>query len=319
MKQKVALVTGVSGQDGSLLSKFLLENNYRVIGTSRDIHTSSFNKLIKLGIEKEVTRVNMNTCDYRSVLNIISIYEPDEIYHLSGQSSVAQSFEFPVETLESICISAITILEAIRYKNRLIKFYNAGSSECFGNTFNIKANEETPFNPCSPYAAAKSAAFWQVKNYRNAYNLFCCTGILFNHESGLRNERFVTRKIVKTACRIYRGEDINLELGNINIVRDWGWAEEYVEVMHSMLQISKPEDIVIGTGKSHSLREFVDYAFASLGLDYKKYLIINEEYMRPTDLKESCADSSKAKKILNWKAKHDMQSVIDKMIKSELV
>lgn len=317
MKQRVALITGVSGQDGSLLSKFLLENNYRVIGTSRDVHTSSFDKLTKLGIEKKVTCVNMNTCDYRSVLNVISRYQPNEIYHLAGQSSVAHSFECPVETLESICISTITILEAIRYKNTLIKFYNAGSSECFGNTI-TKANEQTPFNPCSPYAAAKSAAFWQVKNYRNAYNLFCCTGILFNHESGLRSDRFVTRKIIKTACRIYRGEDIKLELGNIDIMRDWGWAEEYVEVMHSMLQLSKPEDIVIGTGKSHSLKDFVEYTFKSLNLDYKKHLIINKEFMRPTDIKQSCADSKKAKKILNWNAKHGMQSVVDKMIKSEL-
>ncbi|HEY9599617.1 MAG TPA: GDP-mannose 4,6-dehydratase, partial [Cyanophyceae cyanobacterium] len=221
---KRALICGVSGQDGAYLAKLLLDQGYTVCGTSRDAQISSFRNLVSLGIRDQIKLESAVLTDFRSVLQVLMKVQPDEIYNLAGQSSVGLSFEQPVETLESISIGTLNLLEAIRFTGAPIKFYNAGSSECFGDIGDQAADEMTPFRPRSPYAAAKAAAFWQVANYREAYGIFACSGILFNHESPLRPQRFVTQKIVSAACRIAKGSQEKLYLGNVNIQRDWGWA-----------------------------------------------------------------------------------------------
>ncbi|MCI5224262.1 MAG: GDP-mannose 4,6-dehydratase, partial [Candidatus Electrothrix sp. AR4] len=222
-KTKKALIVGVSGQDGSYLAQLLLKKGYTVYGTSRDAQMSSFANLVLLGIQDQVTVLSMAINDFRSVLQAISEVEPDEIYNLAGQTSVGLSFAQPVETMESISGGTLNLLEAIRFYGKPIKLYNASSSECYGDTGSSSADEATTFKPCSPYAVAKASAFWLVDNYRKAYDLFVCSGILFNHESPLRPSRFVTKKIIATACRIADGSDEQLVLGNVDIWRDWGW------------------------------------------------------------------------------------------------
>jgi GDPmannose 4,6-dehydratase len=315
---KTALIIGVGGQDGTYLAKFLLSKNYEVFGSSRDASTNSFSNLKLLNIRNEIKLVSLNLADYRSTLHIIAKIEPDEIYNLSSQSSVALSFEQPVETIESIVLGSLNLLEAIRFLKIECKIYFAGSSECFGEMQENPANENTAFKPRSPYAVSKAASYWEVNNYRESYGIFAATGILFNHESPLRPNRFVTRKIISTACSIYKGASSKLELGNISIERDWGWAPEYVEAMWKILQHNTAEDFVIGTGKTVSLRYFIDYAFKALGLDYNEYIIQNEELYRPSDLKIGRADPSKAKNILGWEAKFSVEDVINKMIDFEL-
>lgn len=243
---------------------------------------------------------------------------PDEIYNLAGQSSVGLSFEQPVETLESISVGTLNLLEAIRFTGRPIKLYNAGSSECFGNTEGHPADEETPFRPRSPYAVAKATAFWEVANYRESYNLFACTGILFNHESPLRPERFVTRKIVKAACRIAAGSGEKLHLGNISIARDWGSAAEYVEAMWLMLQHERPDDFVIATGETHTLEEFVAAIFESLGLNWHDHVVSDPSLLRPTEIMISRANPAKALQQLGWQAKNKMRDVASMMTKAEI-
>lgn len=313
-----ALVCGITGQDGAFLAKLLLDKGYEVIGTSRDAQIGSFHNLARLDIKDRLTLVSMASNDFRSVLQVVKKYLPDEIYNLAGQSSVALSFEQPVETLESIMTATINLMEAIRFLDRPIKFYNAGSGECFGNTSEIGANEEAPFRPRSPYAVAKSAAFWQVANYREAYGLFACTGILFNHESPLRPGRFVTRKIIRAACRIGKGSKERLSLGNTAVRRDWGWAPEYVDAMWRMMQEPHADDFVIATGKSHSLAEFASHAFGYFGLDWKDHTDIDQSIFRPTDIPNGCGDSWKALHKLGWKADADMFKVIENMIQAEL-
>lgn len=233
---KKALICGISGQDGTYLARLLLEKGYQVHGTARDAQIALFPNLITLGIREQITCHSMALNDFRSVLQVLAAVQPDEIYNLGGQSSVGLSFEQPVETLESISVGTLNLLEAIRFLARSVKLYNAGSSECFGNTDGVPADESTPFRPRSPYAVAKATAFWEVANYREAYSLFACTGVLFNHESSLRPERFVTRKIILAAKRIAAGSKEKLSLGNISIARDWGWAPEYVDAMWRILQ-----------------------------------------------------------------------------------
>lgn len=317
-RMKKALIIGISGQDGSYLAELLLKEGYQVHGTSRDADLSSFSGLKKLGIYNRVKLHSASLVDFRSIMQIILQIEPDEIYNLAGQSSVGLSFAQPVETLESISIGSLNILEVLRFHKLPTKFYNACSSECFGDTNGKSANEETPFRPRSPYAVAKSTAFWQVANYREAYNLFACSGLLFNHESPLRPKRFVTKKIIDTAVKISKGEDIKLQLGNINIKRDWGWAPEYVEAMYKMLQQNQADDYVIATGVSTSLENFVRITFEHLNLDYRKYLQQDESLFRPTDISNSIGDSSKAELKLGWKAKVRLEETIKRMIQYEL-
>ncbi len=311
---KTALICGISGQDGAYLAQLLLSKGYTVCGTSRDAQMSTFRNLVRLGIRDRVKTCSMALNDFRSVLQVISKIQPDEIYNLAGQTSVGLSFELPVETMESITLGTLNLLEAIRFIGAPIKLYNAGSSECFGDTGTTAANETTPFRPRSPYAVAKAAAFWQVANYREAYDLFACSGILFNHESPLRPKRFVTQKIVSTACAIANGKFEKLYLGNIEIQRDWGWSPEYVEAMYRMLQQDQPDDFVIATGQTSSLQAFVVEVFAYLGLDWQNHVEIDKSLYRPTDIAVSCGDASKAKQRLGWQARYTMKDVAHMMV-----
>lgn len=311
---KTALICGISGQDGAYLAQLLLSKGYTVFGSSRDAQISTFRNLVRLGIRDRVKTCSMALNDFRSVLQVISKVQPDEIYNLAGQTSVGLSFELPVETMESITLGTLNLLEAIRFIGAPIKLYNAGSSECFGDTGTTPANERTPFRPRSPYAVAKAAAFWQVANYREAYNLFACSGILFNHESPLRPRRFVTQKIVTAAYDIAQGKTDRLYLGNISIQRDWGWSPEYVEAMYFMLQQDHPDDYVIATGTTHKLEDFVAEVFAYLGLDWRKHVDVDSSLFRPTDIAISCGDAAKAEKQLGWKAKYTMKDVAQMMV-----
>jgi GDPmannose 4,6-dehydratase len=313
---KCALICGISGQDGAYLAQFLLAKGYRVVGTSRDVQISRFTNLEYLKIRQDIEMHSMAVSDFRSVLNVIKKTQPDEIYNLTGQSSVALSFEQPVETLESIAVGTINFLEAMRFFERPVKFYNAGSSECFGDTQGIPANELTPFRPRSPYATAKAAAFFEVANYREAYGLYCCSGILFNHESIFRPERFVTQKIVKGALRIAHGRQARLKLGNLDVQRDWGWAPEYVDAMWRMLQQPVPKDYVIATGRTYSLSDFVAQAFQCCDLDWREYVEVDNQLLRPTDIKVGCADPTLAKVELGWIAKNDMKDVVRMMVQA---
>lgn len=259
----------------------------------------------------------METSDFRSVFATLNSVKADEIYNLAGQTSVGMSFSFPVETFESILIGTMNLLECIRLLKKPVRFYNAGSSEVFGNTPKA-ANENTPYHPRSPYAAAKAAAHYALANYREAYGLFVCTGILFNHESPLRPSRFVTRKIVAAAVRIYLGSKEKLRLGNINIYRDWGWAPEYVEAMWKILQQPHAEDFVIATGKKHSLKEFISLTFSFLGLDWKKFTEFDKSLHRPADISISLGDAKKAQKKLRWSPQVEFEEIISTMIAAEL-
>lgn len=312
-----ALICGVSGQDGAYLAQLLLSKGYTVYGASRDAQMSSFANLMALGIRDKVKTVSLAINDFRSVLQIIKQVEPDEIYNLAGQSSVGLSFEQPVETLESTSIGVLNILEVIRFTGGNIKFYNAGSSEVFGDTSGIPANEKTPFAPRSPYAVGKASAFWIVSNYREAYGLFACTGILFNHESPLRPTRFVTRKIISTACRIAAGSNETLKLGNISIARDWGWAPEYVDAMWRMLQQKRPDDFVIATGEMRKLSNFIELAFSSLHLDWQEFVETDPALFRPSDISMGVGDPTKALSILGWKAKFKLEDIVKMMIDAE--
>ena len=314
---KTALICGISGQDGAYLTKFLLSKGYRIFGTSRDAELCRFSSLVRLGLKNSVKLVSMALSDFRSTLQVLDQVRPDEIYNLAGQSSVGLSFEQPVETLDSISIGTLNLLESIRFLKLPVRFYNAGSSECFGDTGGAPANETTPFRPRSPYAVAKAAAFWEVANYRDSYSIYAASGILFNHESPLRPERFVTRKIVAAACRIATGSNETIRLGNLDIERDWGWAPEYVEAMWRILQQETPDDFVIATGESHSLKNFVAKAFEIFSLDWREYCVSDKSFFRPSDIINSRADPEKARNILGWEAHVKMPDVVRNMVNAE--
>ena len=311
---KTALICGVSGQDGAYLAKLLLDKGYTVFGGSRDAQMSSFRNLERLGIRQHVEVVSVSINDFRSVLQTLQRVKPDEVYNLAGQSSVSLSFEQPVETLESISVGTLNLLESIRFTNQPIRLYNAGSSECFGDTGTLSADENTPFRPRSPYGVAKAAAFWQLANYREAYQLHASTGILFNHESPLRPERFVTQKIVLAACRIANGSSEKLTLGNIDIARDWGWAPDYVEAMWLMLQRDVADDYVIATGKTHTLKDFIATVFRQAGLNHEDHVVSDPKFFRPTDIAEGHAYPAKARLKLGWAATHSMEDVARLMV-----
>ncbi len=312
-----ALIFGISGQDGALLARHLLDRGYEVIGTSRDAQVSSLGNLLRLGVRERVRMASAAINDFRSVLQLLARVDPDEIYNLAGQTSVGLSFELPVETLESIAVGTLNILEALRFLGKPAKFYNAASSECFGESGAHPADEESPFRPRSPYAVAKATAFWEVANYREAYGLFACSGILFNHESPLRPERFVTQKIVAGACRIAaEGGRGKLHLGNLGVERDWGWAEEYVDAMWRMLQQERAEDYVIATGESRPLEDFVAQAFTCVGLDWREHVVSDKALLRPTDLQKGWGNPEKAKRDLGWEATIKMDDVVRRMVEA---
>ena len=313
MAAKKALIIGITGQDGAYLAKHLLDKGYEVTGSSRDVMASSFANLQTLGIRDKVKLVSVSINDFRSVFNAIQSFNPDEIYNLAGQTSVGLSFDQPVEAIESIAIGTLNILEVIRLQNRPVRFYNAGSSECFGYTGNTPANEHTPFAPRSPYAVAKSTAKWLINSYRESYGLYACTGILFNHESPLRPERFVTQKIIAGAAKIKTGELSKLQLGNLDISRDWGWAPEYVQAMWLMMQLDKPDDFVIATGRQESLKYFVSKAFEYFDLDWQKYVEIEPSFFRPNEIVSSVGNPQKAIEVLGWSKPTDVDGVIKMM------
>ena len=313
-----ALICGVSGQDGAYLARLLLGQGYQVVGTSRDATVMGFGALQRLGIRQQVTTVSMAINDFRSVLSTLERHEPDEIYNLAGQTSVGLSFEQPVETIDSVVGGTLNLLEAIRFTRRAIRFYNAGSGEAFGDTGHIPATEDTSFQPRSPYAVAKASACWLVRNYRESYGLAACTGILFNHESPLRPERFVTKKIVQAARRIKAGSDERLRLGNIDIRRDWGWASEYVAAMHAMMAADAQRDYIVATGRTESLRYFVEKAFANFDLDWLRHTEVDPAMLRPSDILSSRACPERIQRELGWAASTDVDAVIARMCCDEL-
>lgn len=313
-----ALIVGISGQDGSYLAELLLKKGYEVIGTSRDAQVARFDGLHRLGIFDRVKLESMSPTDFRSVFEVLSRWAPDEVYNLSGQSSVALSFEQPVDAINSMLNATVTLLEVIRFLKRPIRFYNAGSSECFGDVTDGAANERTPFRPRSPYAAAKAAAHFMVANYREGYGLYACSGILFNHESPLRHERFVTRKITSAVARIARGSKERLILGNIAVKRDWGWAPDYVHAMWLMLQRSDPDDFVIATGRLSSLEDFIAAAFDSAGLRWREHVSSDPALMRPTDLVGFAGDATRARSDLGWRPTITMPALAQALMEAEM-
>lgn len=317
MKRR-ALICGVSGQDGAYLAQILLQRDYEVWGTSRDAEMATFHNLERLGIRSQIELVSLNLRDSAQAFRLIQQLQPDEVYNLAAQSSVGLSFEQPVETIESIIPAAVNLLEAIRLTASEARVYNAGSTECFGDTCGGTADENSPFRPTSPYAVAKAATYWIVANYRQAYRLFACTGILSNHDSPLRPTRFVTRKIVRAAAEISRGVPRRLRLGNLHIERDWGWAPDYVEAMWLMLQRESPEDFIVATGHSYALSEFVDTAFRCVGLNWRNHVDVDENLMRPTDIERSRFSPAKANELLHWHAARTMSDVVKAMVEAEL-
>jgi GDPmannose 4,6-dehydratase len=314
--KKIALICGVSGQDGGYLAEFLVKKGYEVWGTSRDALGPSFYNLTKLNIKSSVKLISMAPEDFRSVFMAFKKSKAEEVYFLAGQSSVGMSFEQPAETLGSIAIGTLNMLEAARMVDWPVKIYHAGSSECFGNINGIAADEATPFKPCSPYAVAKASAYWLVKNYCESYSLFVCTGLLFNHESPFRSARFVTQKIIQAAYNIAQGSSEVLQLGNLDIARDWGWAPEYVEAMWLMLQQDKPEDFVIATGHTYTLEQFVAEAFSIYGLNWQNHIEQSVALYRPSDIMVSKANPAKAEEKLGWKATYKMPDIVRFMSKS---
>ena len=318
MTVKKALIAGITGQDGAYLARHLLGLGYTVVGTSRDSSSCNSSRLERLSIHRDVELVSLAPNDFRSVLKTLTSIAPDEIYNLAGQTSVGLSFEQPVECMESIAGGTLNFLEALRYLGLASRFFSAGSSECFGDTGTQSANEISPFCPRSPYAVAKSTAFWQVASYRDAYGLHCCTGLLANHESPLRPQRFVTQKIISAVKAIKTGTQNKLILGNLDIWRDWGWAPDYVQAMHLMLQHDTPTDFIVATGKTHSLRDFVDQAFDFVGLDSRDYLQTDSSLFRPSDLKYSSVDPASIKNKLGWQASVDFRGIIERMMCAQI-
>ncbi|QCG93008.1 GDP-mannose 4,6-dehydratase (plasmid) [Azospirillum sp. TSA2s] len=314
---KTALIFGVSGQDGAYLAQLLLGKGYTVHGTSRDREMAGFVNLRRLAILDRVALHSAVLTDFRSVVEVIARIRPTEIYNLAGQSSVGLSFEQPVETLNGSIGGTLNILEAIRFLKLDTRFYNAASSECFGNTGDRPADEATLFHPRSPYGVGKAAAFWAVANYREAYGLFACSGILFNHESPLRPARYVTQKVVRGAADIAERKTDRLTLGALDIARDWGWAPEYVDAMHRMLAHPEPEDFVIATGETHKLEEFVAEVFSRFGLDWRLHVDTDSGLMRPSDISRSVGNPGKARRLLDWEAQTRMTEMVTRLVEAE--
>jgi GDPmannose 4,6-dehydratase len=319
---KKALITGITGQDGSYLVEFLLAKGYHVWGLVRrssSFHTGRIDHLYK--DPHEETRLRLlygDLTDGANLSTIINDIQPDEVYNLGAQSHVRVSFDMPIYTVNTDALGTLRLLEAIRSSGRPIKFYQASSSEMYGKVVETPQTEETPFYPRSPYGCAKAYSFWQTVNYREAYGLFACNGILFNHESPRRGETFVTRKITRAATRIKLGLQDKLYLGNLDAKRDWGYAGDYVEAMWLMLQHDKPDDYVVATGESHSVREFVEEVFRYLDLDWQKYVDIDPRYFRPSEVDFLQGDSGKAKKVLKWKPKVTFQELARIMTDSDM-
>ncbi len=315
---KTALICGVTGQDGAYLAQHLLSQGYRVVGSSRDAQMADTSRLERLGVKDDVELLSLAPNDFRSVLKVVAGVQPDEIYNLAGQTSVGLSFEQPVECLESISTATLNLLEVIRFLGSGIRFFSAGSSECFGDTGQAPATEDTPMRPGSPYAVAKASAFWQVATYREAYGMFACTGILANHESPLRPKRFVTQKIIEGVRAIKAGRQTTIRLGNLDIWRDWGWAPDYVQAMALMLQAVQPGDYLIASGSTTSLRQFAQEAFAAASLDPAEHLESVEALKRPVDLNYSAINPCRIQAELGWASKRPIREIVEKMYRDEI-
>ena len=313
---KRALITGINGMDGSHLADFLLEKGYNVFGMER--RSSSKNRTNTLHLEDKITFLNGDLTDQNSLLRCLKESNPDEVYNLASQSFVGESWNTPEQTGDVTGLGALRVLEALREYDQPIKYYQASTSEMFGKMKEL-ANEDTPFYPRSPYGVAKLYAHWITVNYRESYDMFNCSGILFNHESERRGIEFVTRKITDGVAKIYLGLQDKIILGNLDTKRDWGYSPDYVESMWMMLQQDKPQDYVIATGKVHSLEEFLDMAFQHIGIiDWKKYVGQDERYMRPADVFYLAGDSSKAREVLGWKPKTTFEDMVSKMVANDI-
>lgn len=317
---KTAIITGITGQDGAYLSKFLLEKNYRIVGVTRNRQVCNLNGLGFLGIENDVELVEANFSDLSNIIRLLEKYKPNEFYNLAAQSSVGLSFEQPIGTLEYNIISVANILEAIRIINKGIKIYQSSSSEMYGNVDKKKLpiDENFIIHPASPYAISKAAAHWIAVNYREAYDLFVSSGILFNHESVLRRYNFVTKKIIFSAVKIKRNELDVMKVGNTSVMRDWGYAPEYIKVMWKMLNVPEPGDYVICSGEAHTLQEFIEKVFTQLNLDSKNCVQLDKELFRPMELEIIYGNPSKAKKELKWKYNLSFDDLIQKLIEDEI-
>jgi GDPmannose 4,6-dehydratase len=317
---KRALITGITGQDGSYLSEFLLEKGYEVHGIVRRVALEDPRSRM-WRMRHLLDRIHIHSASmesYASIFNIVSEVKPDECYHLAAQSYVSYSFEDEFSTINTNLNGTHYVLSAIKRQAPDCRFYLAASSEMFGHVKETPQSENTPFHPRSPYGISKMAGFELTRNYREAYGLFAVSGILFNHESPRRGGEFVTRKITSAAAKIKLGIDKEIKLGNVEAKRDWGHSRDYVQAMWLMLQQDKPEDFVIATGESHSVREFLEIAFAHVGLDYHKYLVIAEEFYRPSEVHTLQGDASKAHKKLKWRPKTSFQELVKEMVDSDL-
>ena len=320
IKKKIALITGITGQDGSYLAELLLKKNYTVHGIVRHValenDTHRISRLRK--IKNRIIFESGSLENYASLVKIIKKVKPDEIYHLAAQSYVSYSFDDQFSTMNSNINGTHYMLAAIKEFSPKSRFYFAASSEMFGKVREEPQSENTPFHPRSPYGISKVTGYELTRNYREAYNLFCCSGILFNHESPRRGFEFVTRKISHAVARIKLGKQSKLYLGNISAKRDWGHAADYVEIMWKMLQLKKAEDFVVGTGKMHSVKDFAKLAFQHVDLDYKKFIKIDKKFFRPSEVDSLRADYKKAKKLLNWKPKTSFKKLVEEMVDVDL-
>lgn len=310
---KTAIVIGVSGQDGAYLARLLLDQGIRVIGTSRNAKTADLTGLQTTGALDLIELVSVDSADVGSMMTLLERYNPHYIFNLGGQSSVGESFKQPAETVSSIINTTAGLLETLRRTGSNARFYNAGSSESFGDTGGLPVTSASALRPLSPYGVAKASAAMLVKSYRESFGIYAVTGHLFNHESPLRPDRFVTSKIVRCAVAIATGSDETLSLGELNIARDWGWAPEYVDAMSRMLNQDEPVDLIVATGTTMTLAEFVEYAFGWFGLDWRNYVISDPALIRPNELRSSCGDPSQAASILGWRAETFGKQLVAKL------
>jgi GDPmannose 4,6-dehydratase len=315
---KTALITGITGQDGVYLAELLLHKGYRVVGAERRASTRNRQRLDELGITNEVEFADFDLADQGNMARTLEKFALDEVYNLAAQSFVALSFEQPLMTGDVTGLGVARLLESIRTVNPTMKFYQASTSEMFGKVQAIPQTETTPFYPRSPYGVAKLYAHWMTINYRESYNIFGCSGILFNHESPLRGVEFVTRKITLAVARIKHGLQKELRLGNLDAKRDWGYAKEYVEGMYLMLQQDTPDDFVLATGETHTVQEFVELAFAAAELDWQKFVVLDPAFVRPAEVDLLLGDPSKAKRVLGWQPKTTFKELVNLMVEADL-
>jgi GDPmannose 4,6-dehydratase len=313
--QRRALITGITGQDGSYLAEFLLEKGYHVVGMVRRASTESFERIAHLRDRIEIREGDL--LDQLSLITLLHQVDPDEVYNLAAMSFVPTSWEQPILTSEVTALGATRLLEAIRVVDRSIRFYQASSSEMFGKVRETPQSELTPFHPRSPYGVAKTYAHYITVNYRESYGIFACSGILFNHESPRRGKQFVTRKVTEGVARINARRLTELRLGNLDAKRDWGFAGDYVQAMWLMLQQPKADDYVVASGETHSVRELCEIAFAHVGLDWQKYVVVDPAFVRPAEVDLLIGDAAKARRVLGWAPKHSFRQLIEMMVDAD--